>query len=367
MVKNTFLTFFLLYINCNLFFGQINLPYNEVFGTSSTTMSQWDFTNPDVIVTGNPNVGSPNGGQGSVFYNFYNTQGYSVFNLVSPLLSSSGNANIRLTFDFAAANRYTMPAALQTVFADDHIIIEYSADGGQTFNQIHDYEIGQNGELNTGGTLPGFFTPNQSQWVTKSLLLPAGTNKVKFKGVKNIVYQAGNFAYLDNVKFEECDTTAPSGAQSQSFCSGQTLGQLALSGTGIQWYDAPTGGNLLSNNTQLVNGMTYYAAQTINLCESKLRLPVTTTLGGCLLGIKEENLVKDKNFIYPNPSSDRLYFKSDRIINTITIYSATGQKITEIIEKNINSVDVRFLPKGLYILCIKFENGETKFTKIVKE
>ncbi|RTY91799.1 T9SS type B sorting domain-containing protein [Flavobacterium sp. GT3R68] len=56
----------------------------------------------------------------------------------------------------------------------------------------------------------------------------------------------------------------------QTFCIQQnsTLDSIAVSGQNIKWYNAVTGGNSLPNNTQLVNGTTYYASQTINNCES---------------------------------------------------------------------------------------------------
>ncbi len=84
-------------------------------------------------------------------------------------------------------------------------------------------------------------------------------------------------------------TPAPSTSQPiQRFCkdTNSTIASLNINGTNIKWYDAATGGNLLSNTTSLING-TYYASQTLNGCESVLRkavivnvyeaLPLTST------------------------------------------------------------------------------------------
>jgi hypothetical protein len=49
-------------------------------------------------------------------------------------------------------------------------------------------------------------------------------------------------------------------------------------GTGIKWYDAASGGNLLTATTALVDGNHYYASQTVNSVESTSRLDVTATL-----------------------------------------------------------------------------------------
>lgn len=108
--------------------GQVTMPFTENFG-DSTTQPQWNYANPAPIVVSNTSVDSPNGGTGgSLMYNFYNSVGLSTYNVQSPILNNPTNAAVSVSFQFAAANRYTMPPALQTVFADDHIILEYSTD-----------------------------------------------------------------------------------------------------------------------------------------------------------------------------------------------------------------------------------------------
>jgi gliding motility-associated-like protein len=61
----------------------------------------------------------------------------------------------------------------------------------------------------------------------------------------------------------------------QSFCvqDSKTINDISISGINIKWYDALTNGNLLQNNNILQNGITYFASQTINGCES-LRTPI---------------------------------------------------------------------------------------------
>ena len=61
----------------------------------------------------------------------------------------------------------------------------------------------------------------------------------------------------------------------QTFCVQQNaeINAIVVTGQNIKWYDAATGGNVLSTNSSLVNGQTYYASQTTNNCES-LRAPV---------------------------------------------------------------------------------------------
>lgn len=73
-------------------------------------------------------------------------------------------------------------------------------------------------------------------------------------------------------------TPAPTGSSAQTLSVGSTLANVAVTGTNIQWYDAASNGNSLPSSTVLVNGMTYYATQTLNGCESPT-LAVTVTVG----------------------------------------------------------------------------------------
>jgi gliding motility-associated-like protein len=73
-------------------------------------------------------------------------------------------------------------------------------------------------------------------------------------------------------------STTPIGTSTQTFCNSATIADLVATGTTIKWYSTPTGGTSLSSTSQLVNGATYYATQTINSCESSERLPVTITI-----------------------------------------------------------------------------------------
>jgi len=75
-------------------------------------------------------------------------------------------------------------------------------------------------------------------------------------------------------------TSAPTGNATQTFCGASNITQLIAVGSGIKWYDAATGGNLLPNITAigLTNGTTYYASQTVNGCESTDRFAVTVVV-----------------------------------------------------------------------------------------
>ncbi|MDV6167856.1 gliding motility-associated C-terminal domain-containing protein [Flavobacterium sp. DG1-102-2] len=76
-------------------------------------------------------------------------------------------------------------------------------------------------------------------------------------------------------------TTPGTVSNSQTFCAdtNPTVASIQVVGTGIVWYDAPTGGTLIPSATPLVNNTIYYASVTnTNGCPSAVRLAVTVTV-----------------------------------------------------------------------------------------
>ena len=76
-------------------------------------------------------------------------------------------------------------------------------------------------------------------------------------------------------------TTPATTSTSQMFCAAEnpTVGDIAVVGTGIVWYSAPTGGTLLSNAAPLVNNTIYYASVTnAGGCPSAVRLAITINI-----------------------------------------------------------------------------------------
>lgn len=73
---------------------------------------------------------------------------------------------------------------------------------------------------------------------------------------------------------------APTGTAAQSFCSGTspTVASLSATGSGIQWYNAASGGSPLSTTDALTTGNHYYASQTVGDCESTARFDVTVAI-----------------------------------------------------------------------------------------
>ena len=114
---------------------------------------------------------------------------------------------------------------------------------------------------------------NGVTWKTNAVQsnLDPGTYYIKVKNSIGCISNATTIILIPFTNF----TPKPTLTNPQTFCIQQnaTLSSIAITGQNIKWYDALTNGPLLSDTTPLQNGISYYASQTINGCESE-RIPV---------------------------------------------------------------------------------------------
>jgi len=91
------------------------------------------------------------------------------------------------------------------------------------------------------------------------------------------------------------DTPAPTGLSPQTFCENQnpTLIDLVVAGTAIEFYDSLNNGTVLPASTVLQDGITYYATQMTNGCESLQRLPISVIVLNSLPAHNFDDLVCD--------------------------------------------------------------------------
>lgn len=181
---------------CNVF----TMPFFESFETAQGTASCW---------SGNLAVGSTPGWQwiristGSAPSNqtpalpdtlAYRIPFYSItsgsFSLNTPVfVASAGLSTVSFNYAYAAYSAVEI----------DQLEIMGSTDGGTTYTTLELMNGGPSGPLNTAGTTTASFVPTVSQWGTKTILLPAGTNRISFKGISAY----GNNLYIDNVRLAE--------------------------------------------------------------------------------------------------------------------------------------------------------------------
>jgi hypothetical protein len=134
-----------------------------------------------------------------------------------------------------------------------------------------------NGSISITTVATEYSFDNGVTWTTNPNLsnLPPATYKLRIKNTLGCISTFNDAVIIPFTNFPSLPTlTSP-----QTFCIQQnaTLNTIAISGSNIKWYDALTGGNLIPNTTNLVNGTTYYASQTIGSCES-LRAAVTISI-----------------------------------------------------------------------------------------
>ncbi len=109
--------------------------------------------------------------------------------------------------------------------------------------------------------------------------LQSTNSSINIKAIKMNSFKEGcAVGSTGKIVLYRCGTPSPTGNASQSFCFSGTIENLVAQGNGIKWYDQATGGNILSDDFPLQNGVIYYAGQNIDDCESETRLAVTVTI-----------------------------------------------------------------------------------------
>ena len=116
-----------------------------------------------------------------------------------------------------------------------------------------------------------------------------------------------------------------------------------------------------SYDNSLYTGITYSAllpAFSVNT----VRIHLTTSLG-----LDEQDNGFTEVSIYPNPSSDFIYFPSKQMPISIGIYNNLGQKIIDQSAVDINKVDVSQLKKGIYFVRAIYSEKNSATYKLVKQ
>jgi hypothetical protein len=203
------------------------------------------------------------------------------------------------------------------------------------------------------------------QWYLDGVLIPDATNSTYLVDTASLNNAVRNYTVevttIDTV-IQVVSIAPPSGLPSQSFTEGQTLADIIVTGEDIQWYSSISGTTPLPLNTPLVNGVTYYATQTINGVQSLARLAVTVTVA---LGVSENELLNV--LLTPNPVKNAFNLQSSVVLKTAELYNLLGQKVLEQHFNNTHiTLDVSNLTSGNYILKVYSETGQ-KTLRMIKE
>ena len=85
------------------------------------------------------------------------------------------------------------------------------------------------------------------------------------------------------------------------------------------------------------------------------------------LELSGQNILLDGGYIYPNPSSDFIYFPSKQMPISIGVYNNLGQNIIDQISVGINKVDVSQLKKGIYFLQAIYSDKNYATYNLIKQ
>jgi hypothetical protein len=113
-----------------------------------------------------------------------------------------------------------------------------------------------------------------------------------------------------------------------------------------------------------ITGTTLTGANKANYTLSMTNLPVTTAT--ITPGTEVPEISKDKLTIYPNPFASAISFSNPDNISKVMVTNIFGEKV---FEKNINgekSININYIPNGIYFITIEGTDGSKQLFKIVK-
>ncbi|MDT0554859.1 gliding motility-associated C-terminal domain-containing protein [Patiriisocius hiemis] len=154
-----------------------------------------------------------------------------------------------------------------------------NAETPTTENPNQDFCVVENptvGDLQVNETVTWYDAPTEgTPYTSTDLLVNGGTYYAA--QIDNGCESSERLAV--NVTISDAPTPTTE-SDTQDFClmNNPTVADIQVNET-VTWYDTPTGGNPYDSSDPLVNGVTYYAAQTVDGCESSLRLEVTVSIG----------------------------------------------------------------------------------------
>jgi len=168
------------------------------------------------------------------------------------------------------------------------------------------------------------------------------------------------------------DTPPPVANALQNFCTSQNpvLGTIVVSGADILWYSLNSGGIPLATNTALVNGVTYYATQTLNDCESTIRTAVAVSIISTLNAVNyAETLCDDLNDGKEtvNLSNYRQYLISDFSNSIFSYYTTLPGAENALASDLVDSIVFYPLTPGLNTVFVRIDsiNGCTQIVQLL--
>ena len=295
-----------------------------------------------VLVCGSSNFSlQANTGTGLSYQWFLNGNAITNATNASHLPTAVGSYTVRVTSASTTCSKISEPTVLSSTFIPQ-----------------------PNGIVNFCGsqvlTVPSG-SANSYQWRKDNVNISgANTNSYTATqpGVYTCVITNGSCTFTtSNITLNQT-SVAPTANATQTFNAGDTLANLTVTGSNLQWYSSATGGSPLPLTTTLVSGTTYYVSQTVNGCESS-RIAITVTQN-----LSNEDFLVTGFIIYPNPTTSILNFKSAVQVEKIAIYNTLGQLVQlEKVNAIEGAINIEKLAQGTYLVKV---NDIAKGYSIIK-
>jgi hypothetical protein len=295
-----------------------------------------------VLVCGSSNFSlQANTGTGLSYQWFLNGNAIANATNATHLPTAAGSYTVRVTDATSSCSKLSNPTVLSTTFTPQPSgIVNFCG------SQILSVPSGSS---------------NSYQWKKDNVNITganSNTYTASQPGVYTCVITNGSCSFTTVTITLNQIAATPTANATQTFNAGETLANLTVSGTNLQWYGSLTGGTPLPLNTLLVSGTTYYVSQTINGCESN-RLAITVNQA-----LDNSSFDLNNFYLFPNPTSGILNFKSSKIINEIKIYNLLGQLVLEEFPNaNEGAFSISKLPTCTYLVKV---NNNPKAFSIIK-
>lgn len=279
------------------------LPNPFISSTTTIIAKVAHSSNPNCYVTTNINLivnSTPIAHQLNPIYSCDdNTDGITTFNLstvISDLLGSQSGMNV----DFYNENGQILPNPLPNFYTNT--IPNQETITAKVTNPLTNCWDQTTFDLIVNTVYPPIITSPQTFCIQQNATL----NSIDINGqnikwynaliggnlLSNTTFLTNGTTYYASLTINSCESTRipvliniqntppPTGTLIQTFCSTQNpkINDIIVNGNNLIWYNSNSSTNAIPNTTDLVDGTTYYASQTINNCESVSRLAVTVNL-----------------------------------------------------------------------------------------
>ena len=71
-----------------------------------------------------------------------------------------------------------------------------------------------------------------------------------------------------------------------------------------------------------------------------------------------------KQYFYPQPATDKLYFNSSELITSVKLFNILGKQVLSF-KIQESSIAISNLAEGLYLVKIRTKKGEEKIQKLI--